>query len=204
MRKAIILLSVIVFAFGGAVGSSGLIVKQQPGSEKPSTSPGPIKVTITTGGGLFGRVKDRYQVGQQVPVTITMTNISTQPVYVCDSDTQYQDLPKLVSGGRTLPYLTWQSFLLNDSNKDNTCRQQELPAPIILRPNESRVVDWFVLVDSTISTGALAWYDSLPTGKYELSIQRRFGCCDGPMVESNKINFEIIPRTPGRKGAVGV
>lgn len=63
----------------------------------------------------------------------------------------------------------------------------------MLRPNESKVVDWFVVVDSTISTGSLAWYDSLPAGKYELSIQRRLGCCDGPMVESNKINFAIVP-----------
>ena len=30
-------------------------------------------------------------------------------------------------------------------------------------------------------------------GKYELTIQRRLACCDGPMVESNKINFEVVP-----------
>ena len=41
--------------------------------------------------------------------------------------------------------------------------------------------------------GADSWYDSLPAGKYELTIQRTFACCDGPMVESNKISFEVIP-----------
>jgi len=46
-----------------------------------------IRVTIMTGGGLFGPAKDRYKVGEQVPVTFTMTNTSTQPVYVCDSGT---------------------------------------------------------------------------------------------------------------------
>lgn len=193
MRKVTILLIVLVFAFQGVAGGSGLSVMRQQSTEKLPTDPGPaIKVTITTGGGLFGPAQDRYKVGEQVPVTITMTNISTQPIYVCDSDSLYQDLPKLVSGGRTLPYLKWQSSMLDESKKNNTCKDEDLPEPIVLRPNEPKVADWFVLVDSTISTGALAWYDSLPAGKYELSIQRRFGCCDGPMVESNKISFEIV------------
>ena len=193
MGKVIIFLIVIVFAFQGAAGP-GLSVAQQQGSEKPAADPGPaIKVTITTGGGLFGPAKDRYKVGEQVPVTITMTNTSTQPIYVCDSDSLYQDLPKLVSGGRTLPYLKWQSSMLDESKNNNTCKDEDLPEPIALRPNEPKVAEWFVLVDSTISTGALSWYDSLPAGKYELSIQHRFGCCDGPMVESNQISFEIVP-----------
>jgi hypothetical protein len=100
---------------------------QQQSSEKPAIDPGPaIKVTITTGGGLFGPAKDRYKVGEQVPVTITMTNTSTQPINVCDSDTLYQDLPKLVSGGRTLRYLKWQSSLLDDSKKNSTCEDKDL------------------------------------------------------------------------------
>jgi hypothetical protein len=194
MSKVTTILMAVVFAFSTSAGSFALSVTQQQSNEKPSTDPErAIKVTITTGGGLFGPSKDRYKVGEQVPVTITMTNTSTQPIYVCDSDTLYQDLPKLVSGGRTLPYLKWQAFLIDNSKKNSTCKQEDLPEPIILAPNESKVVDWFVLVDSTISTGALAWYDSLRAGKYELSIQRRFGCCSGPMVESNKISFEIIP-----------
>lgn len=34
---------------------------------------------------------------------------------------------------------------------------------------------------------------TLPAGKYELTIQPRLACCDGPMMESNKINFEVVP-----------
>ena len=61
MGKVIIFLIVIVFAFQGAAGP-GLSVAQQQSSEKPSTDPGrAIKVTITTGGGLFGPAKDRYK-----------------------------------------------------------------------------------------------------------------------------------------------
>jgi hypothetical protein len=153
----------------------------------------PVRVSIMTGGGLFGPAKDLYKVGEQVPVTIAMTNTSTQPIYVCDSSTLYQDLPKLVKDGRILPYLKWQSFELANSKKNNTCQDEDLPEPVILKPNELTVVDWLILVDSSNSTGALAWYDPLPPGKYELSIQRRLGCCDGPMFESNKISFEIVP-----------
>jgi hypothetical protein len=197
MSKVTGLAMVVAFAVSVSAGNSriDLARSQQQGSEKALNDEGraAIRVTIVTGGGLFGPAKDRYKVGEQVPVTFTMTNISTQPIYVCDSSTLYQDLPKLVKDGRVLPYLKWQSFQLADSKKNNTCQQEDIPEPVMLKPNESTVVDWFVLVDSTISTGALAWYDSLPPGKYELSIQRRFGCCDGPMVESNKISFEIIP-----------
>ncbi|MGH9972198.1 MAG: hypothetical protein ACREBG_31010 [Pyrinomonadaceae bacterium] len=196
MSKVILLVILVAFAVSASVGNSriDLAGAQQQSSGKALNDEGrAIRVTIMTGGGLFGPPKDRYKVGEQVPVTISMTNTSTQPVYVCDSGTLYQDLPNLVKDGRILPYLKWQSFLLADSKKNNTCQQEDLPEPVILKPNESTVVDWLVLVDSTISTGALAWYDSLPAGKYELTIQRRFGCCDGPMVESNKISFEIVP-----------
>ena len=60
------------------------------------------------------------------------------------------------------------------------------------RPNEPTVDDWFVLVNDNTADGADAWYDTLPAGKYELTIQRRLACCDGPMVESNKISFEVV------------
>jgi hypothetical protein len=53
------------------------------------------------------------------------------------------------------------------------------------------VADWLVLVDGHTSEVTEAWYDSLPAGKYELTIQRRLDCCNGPMVESNKISFEV-------------
>lgn len=196
MTKLTALAIVLAFAFSAYAEIfpvHQVKLQQQSNRKVINTDEPPIKVTIVTGGGLFGPPKDRYKVGDQVPVTITMTNTSTQPVYVCDSDTLYQDLPKLEKNGRPLPYLNWQSVLLTDSKKNNTCQDQDLPEPTMLKPNEPTVVDWFILVDSTTSTGALAWYDSLPAGKYELTIQRRFGCCDGPMVESNKISFEVVP-----------
>ena len=152
-----------------------------------------VKVTIATATDSLSVLTSRYRVGDQILVPITMTNTSTAPLNVCISSDLYQNLPKLTKDGQVVPYMKWQSYERLNTQRENTCKDVNMPETVILRPNESKVRDWFVLVDSDTSTGAEAWYDSLPPGKYELSIQRRFSCCDGPMVESNKISFEVVP-----------
>jgi hypothetical protein len=152
-----------------------------------------IKVSITTGGSLFGPPKTLYRVGQRVPVSITMANTSDQPVQVCLTGTLYQDRPNLFKDGQIVPYLQLQSVMLKSSEKGQTCLQVALPEPVILQPKEVRVVDWFILAEGRINMGDLAWYEPLEAGQYELSLQRRLDCCEGPMVESNKITFEVTP-----------
>jgi hypothetical protein len=152
-----------------------------------------IKVSITTGGSLFGPPKNLYHVGQRVPVSITMTNTSDQPVQVCVSGSLYQDLPNLLRDGQSVSYLALQEQMLKADQKYNTCSEVNLPEPVILQPKEARVVDWFILAEGRTPMGDLAWYQTLQAGKYELSIERRLSCCDGPMVESNKISFEVVP-----------
>jgi hypothetical protein len=152
-----------------------------------------IKVSITTGGGLFGPPKNLYHIGQRVPVSITMENTSDQPVQVCVSGTLYQDRPTLLRDGQAVPYLELQSQMLKSSQEDKTCQKVDLPEPVILQPRETRVVDWFILAEGRTIMGDLAWYEPLQAGKYDLSIERRLNCCDGPMVESNKISFEVVP-----------
>jgi hypothetical protein len=113
---------------------------------------------------------------------------------VCVSSDLYQDLAKLTKNGELLPYTKWQSNLLRNTQEDQTCQHADLPDEMLLRSNEPTVVDWMILVDdSRAPIGAMPWYDPLTPGVYELSIQRRFDCCDGPMVESNKISFEVVP-----------
>lgn len=153
----------------------------------------PVQISIATGGGLFGPIKNRYSVGQRVPVSITMTNNSDQQVQVCDSDTVYQDRPTLLKDGKPVSYIEGQTQLLQTVQKDGTCYKLDVPDPIILKPRESRVVDWFVLAEGNDPQGDMTWYEPLAPGKYELSIQRRLGCCDGPMLQSNKITFEVAP-----------
>ena len=154
---------------------------------------GAIKVAIASVGKFLGPPTDHYRVGDQIPITITMTNISTGPAYACISSDLYQNLPRLTKDGEVLPYMKWQSYEGLNAQHDHTCKNENLPEAVLLKPNVPTMADWFVLVDERNSSGAEAWYDSLPPGKYELSIQRRFGCCDGPTVESNKINFEVLP-----------
>ena len=152
-----------------------------------------IKVSITTGGSLFGPPKNLYRVGQRVPVSITMENTSDQPVQVCLSGTLYQDRPTLLKDGQAVPYLELQSQLLRGSQEDKTCLKDDVPDKVILQPKEAKVVDWFILAEGRTPMGDMAWYESLQAGKYELSIQRHLSCCDGPTVESNKISFEVVP-----------
>ena len=105
----------------------------------------------------------------------------------------YQDIPSLKRDGRLLPFAKWQSWTLETAQKDQTCQHEDLPEATLLKPDEPTIVDWLVLVDdSVLPTGALSWYAPLTPGVYELSIQRRFGCCDGPMISSNTIRFEVV------------
>jgi hypothetical protein len=164
-------------------------------SLQPSSTPNgnAIKVTIATTAGFLGKPANRYKVGEQIPVNITMTNTSTTPVYTCISSDLYQDVPKLTRDGKLVPYMNDQTWEMVHAKDDHICQQENLPEPVLLKPNEPTVADWFMLVDSSPAGEADVWYDTLPAGKYELTIQRRLACCDGPMVESNTINFEVVP-----------
>jgi hypothetical protein len=176
-----------------ALGSSSATTSRQAASEdRLMDQQQAIRVTITTGGGLFGPPRDRFEVGEQVPITITMTNTSSQPAYACVTSPMYQDLPQLTKGGNVFSYTKWQSYEMQRAEENATCRNKSLPERVLLEPNKPTVVDWFVLIDDA-SLDADGWYDPLSPGDYQLSIQRRVGCCDGPMVESNKINFQVVP-----------
>jgi len=151
-----------------------------------------IKVTLTTNNGFLGQPVNRFKVGEEIPVNITMTNTSAQPIYTCISSDLYQDVPRLTHDGKVVPYLNWRSGEEMYAQRNHICQEENLPEPVLLKPNEPTVADWFVLVDDSTSDGPDAWYSTLPAGNYELSIQRRLACCDGPMVESNKVSFEVV------------
>jgi hypothetical protein len=154
----------------------------------------PIKVTIATVNPLLNAPTQSYRFGQQIPVAINLTNTTNSPVYSCLSGDIYQDLPRLKRNGQLVPYLDWQSYLLQTAARDQTCEKEDIPDQTLLLPNKPKLVDLMVLVDDRLyTTGAIAWYDQLVPGHYELSVQRRFGCCGGPMVESNTVDFEVTP-----------
>lgn len=176
----------MLIAFTVGMGQS-----TKPASSQTSTSP--IKVTIATTAGFLGQPNSRFKVGEQIPVSITMTNTSAQNLYTCVSSDLYQDRPRLTRDGKVVPYLNAASYEARYASRNQVCKQENIPEQVLLEPNKPTVADWLVLVGDGVSTQADAWYDSLPAGKYELSIQRQLACCDGPLVESNKISFEVVP-----------
>src|SRR5258705_12767446 len=154
---------------------------------------GQIKITIATGGGPYRPAKDAYHVGERIPVVITMTNTGTEPVYVCESGTLYQDRPQLLKDDKPVNYQSVQQSMMLEAERDRTCDDVNLPQQVLLRPNEPTVVDWFVLAEGATSVDDDAWYEPLQRGKYRLSDQRRLNCCDGALIETNTIEFVITP-----------
>jgi len=179
----------VLIAFTVGMGQS-----TQPSSVRALTpEERAIKVTIATTAGFLGQPTSRYKAGEQIPVSITMTNTATQPFYTCISSDIYQDRPRLTRDGKLVPYLNAASYEAGYAKHNQVCKEENLPERVLLEPNKPTMADWFVLVGDGVSTQADAWYDSLPPGKYELSLERQLACCNGPMVESNKINFEVVP-----------
>ena len=164
-----------------------------PSQQLAPASQNSIKLTIATAGPLLDPPTDKFEVGEQIPITITLTNTSSQPVYTCVSGDFYQDIPRLTRDGKVVPVTDWQTKELKKAQQDRTCQRENLAEPTLLKPNEPTIVDWlFIVDDSRLPMGGMSWYDQLTPGQYELSIQRRFDCCDGPTVESNKIRFDVV------------
>jgi len=82
---------------------------------------------------------------------------------------------------------------MQTAEKDKTCDKENLPQQVLLRANEPAIVDWFNLAEGTASLYDDGWYGPLPAGKYTLTNRRRLSCCDGAFVESNTINFTVVP-----------
>ncbi|HEV7398084.1 MAG TPA: hypothetical protein VGN86_16350 [Pyrinomonadaceae bacterium] len=196
MCKAITILIAVVCLLGASGWYSKLPAATGPQAQVGEPAPGDqsaIHLAIATVDPLLAPT-DHYRVGEQVIVTIGMTNTSQQASFVCLSSDLYQDLPILKKNGNLLPYTKWQTDILSNLKRDETCRRDDLPERILLKTNEPTVVDFLTIVDdSQLPTGAQSWYEPLTPGTYELTIQRRLGCCDGPMLESNKISFEVAP-----------
>jgi hypothetical protein len=152
-----------------------------------------IKISIATGGAPYGPAKDSYRVGERIPVVITMTNTGTEPFYVCETGTLYQDRPKLLKDGKPVPYMSFQQSSMQEAERDKTCDEDNLPQQVLLRPNEPTVVDWFILSKGATSFNDVAWYEQLQPGKYMFSDQRRLSCCDGPLIDTNRIEFVVAP-----------
>src|SRR5689334_22997093 len=106
-----------------------------------------IKVSIATVGSTFGPPTSVYKAGAQIPIAITMTNTSNDEVFACISSDIYQNVPKLTRDGQPVAYMKSQSEERLSAQQNHTCEKENLPQAILLKPNESKIVDWFVLSD---------------------------------------------------------
>lgn len=179
MSKTIFLLMALIIATSVQTGAQD--------QTKPQ-----LNLSITAGPAI-GESSNRFKVGDAILITLTMTNTATDSQSVCLSSNLYQNLPRLTKDGQLVPIMNWTSSVRKIAKHDDTCEDINLPEKIVLDPKAQKTVDWFILVDSNVSMGAESWYDALPPGNYELSLQRRLDCCNGPMLESNKITFTVVP-----------
>jgi hypothetical protein len=163
------------------------------GQEKPATgattvSEQAVKVKITTGGGMYGPVKSQFKVGEEIPVAISITNTGSKPIKYCRSTSAFQNHPQLKRDGQVVAYLTRIPEMAVQEEVIQRCERSTARQFYELQPKEPKIVDWLVL-----NSGAVNWYGTLPAGHYELTLQRRIECCQGPMLESDKITFEVVP-----------
>ena len=100
----------------------------------------------------------------------------------------FQNRPRLERGGRQLPYLTNLPERAEKEEAVQMCEKSAARQLYVLQPKQTRVVDWI-----TLSRQGLEWYGAPPAGHYELSLLRHIECCQSPLLESNKVAFDIVP-----------
>ncbi len=188
MGKMLLLAALMAGILCSLQPGGSLAFQENSGATAAVAPQGVIKVTIATGGGLYGPAKSRFKVGEEIPVVITMTNTGDTPAKYCISTSLLQNRPQLRRGGQLLPYLTNLPEQVGKDDAIQRCERSEARKFQELHPKQARVVDWL-----TLSQRGIDWYGALPVGRYELVLMRRIECCQGPMEESNKVAFEIVP-----------
>jgi hypothetical protein len=168
---------------------SGPVAAQKQSGAAATVAPeGVIKVTITTGGGMYGPVKSRFKVGDDIPISISMTNTSDSSAKYCLSTSLFQNRPQLRREGRLMQYL---SIMPQQADKEDAilrCEKSDFKQFNVLQPQQTKLVDWIAF-----SQRGIDWYGQLPVGQYELVLLRRTECCQGQWIESNKVAFEVVP-----------
>ncbi|MET0622617.1 MAG: hypothetical protein ABW250_06545 [Pyrinomonadaceae bacterium] len=183
----LILLLLISLVWGLQPRGTGAGQKEAGATSAPA-SDGLIKVTIALGGGMYGPVKDRFKVGEEIPVVISMTNTGDKPAQYCLSTTIIQNRPQLERDGETIPYLTHLLKLVDTETATERCENSAFRQLYWLQPKQQKSVDWI-----TFGQRGVLWYEPLPPGRYELVLMRRVECCRGPLLKSNKVVFDVVP-----------
>ena len=180
--------ALLVAAVLWGLQTSGTRAGQSGAGAAASASDGPVKVTIATGGGIFGPVKNKFKVGEEIPIVISMTNTGDEPAKYCLSTTVVQNRPQLERDGQTIPYLTNLPEQVDNETATERCENSAFRRFYELHPKQQRIVDWI-----TLGQRGILWYEPLPPGHYELVLLHRIECCTGRMLKSNKVAFDVVP-----------
>lgn len=187
MRKVHLIALLVAVVLWGSQTRGTRAGQEEAGAATPA-SDGPVKVTIATGGGPYGPVKNRFKVGGGIPVVISMTNTGDEPAKYCISTTVIQNRPQLERDGQTIPYLTNLPQRVDNETATERCENSAFRRFYELQPKQQKIIDWI-----TLDQRGILWYEPLPPGHYELVLMRRVECCKGRMLKSNKVAFDVVP-----------
>lgn len=70
---------------------------------------------------------------------------------------------ELTRDGKVVPYANSLSYETVNAKRNHVCEEENLPEPVLLKPNEPRVADWFLLVNDRTTEDADAWYEVFST-----------------------------------------
>ena len=188
MRKVLLVATLLASVLGGLPRGGARARQERAGPGEGAVRESAVKVKITTGGGLYGPPKTQYKVGEEIPVVISLTNTTDGTLTYCRSTSVFQNRPELKRDGQLVPYLTNLTKQADEADFIQRCEASAARQLYSLQPKKTRVVDWF-----SLNRGSLDWYGPLPAGRYELLLRRRLACCQGLLLESDTITFEIKP-----------
>ena len=188
MRTSLLIVVLLVSIIWGLQPRGTGAGQEEAGDTPAPASDGLIKVTIATGGGPYGPVKNKFKVGEEIPVVVSMANTGDEPAKYCLSTTLIQNRPQLERDGRPIPYLTNLPQQVENETATRKCENSAFRQFYKLQPKQQRIVDWI-----TFGQRGILWYEPLPPGHYELVLLRRVECCQGPMMKSNKVVFDVVP-----------
>jgi hypothetical protein len=187
MRVSLFLALSVILASVAAIRSRAVTtnVLPQDGSASVSNShKHTLEATITTRSNELGADKASFKVGERIVVLLSLTNNSTESVYVLLGGEYSHHRLRLLKDGKVVQIRKDVSKTLLAKDKEDS----------LVGIHGATNID----TGQTVRVASLnlnRWYDELEPGQYQLTVTRHFKL-EGkgrPPVESNAVTFEVVP-----------
>jgi hypothetical protein len=181
-----VLAALLLIAFGGAHSQlaaarmPAMQVQQKDTSEQNQDQKESAIVITLTPESSPRRQPGQFKSGEDVVIKVGLTNTSTEPITISYTNPFLHHLPRLFKDGQPVPFLKEA-----DKKARSAAEDDSIPLHVIyltLEPNKTEFLEVYLS----------KWYGQLQPGKYELRLQHRFRK-NGPVLESDAVNFEVIP-----------